>query len=145
MKKQQFGEGKGKTLAALTSQHNRMVQMGKAPQVKAAPIKVHQHHKPILDVREEEKDAAGQIGFKHMRKPGRSIGHADLKSEGKWRCATCKQANEAHMESCGRCRDPKKVLIEKIAPAARSNSQGAAAMNQGPMRFTNNRVGPQQN
>ena len=71
------------------------------------------HHKPILDQREEEKSAAGQIGFRNMQKPGKKIGMADLNSENKWRCATCKQANDQDLEACIRCKDPKKVLIEK--------------------------------
>ena len=91
--------------------------MGQKPKVKAVPVAVRQHHNPILAAREEEKDAAGQIGFENMRRPGKQIGLANLKAEGKWRCATCKQANEAHMEACGRCRDPKKVMVEKRLPA----------------------------
>ena len=67
-----------------------------------------------------------------MRGPGRQLGVANLKSEGKWRCATCKQANEAEAESCVRCKDPKKVLIEKKVPE-RSQS---GPLNQAPMRFT---------
>jgi len=97
------------------------------------PIGVRQHHKPILEQREEEKAAAGQIGFQNMRGPGKRIGVAELKKEGKWRCATCKMANEAGAEECVRCHDPKKVLIEK-AVGPRSNS--GPTMKQGPMRFT---------
>lgn len=53
-----------------------------------------------------------------MRGPGKKIGVANLKAEAKWRCATCKQANENTLDACMRCRDPKKVLIEKALPAA---------------------------
>ena len=114
--KQQFGEGRGKSIGALSRVHDRLVQQGRPPKVQAAPMGMRQHHKPILEQREEEKDAAGQIGFKNMRGPGRQLGVANLKSEGKWRCATCKQANEAEAEACVRCKDPKKVLIEKKLP-----------------------------
>ena len=52
-----------------------------------------------------------------MRKPGKQIGLANLRAEGKWRCSTCKQANEAEMDACGRCKDPKTVMVEKKVPA----------------------------
>ena len=133
--RQNFGEGRGKSLAALTKQHDRLVEAGKAPKVQAVPMKMRQHHKPILDQREEEKDAAGYIGFNNMRGPGRQIGLTNLKAENKWRCATCKQANDAELDTCMRCRDPKKVLVEKSAAAAgRSNS--GPNFKQPPMRFT---------
>ena len=48
-----------------------------------------------------------------MQKPGKKIGMADLNSENKWRCATCKQANDQDLEACARCKDPKKELVEK--------------------------------
>ena len=56
----------------------------------AAPVKMRQHHIPLADQREEQKAAAGQIGFSNMRGPGKKIGVANLKAEEKWRCATCK-------------------------------------------------------
>ena len=46
------------------------------------------------------------------------------------------------MESCGRCRDPKNVLVEKM-PANRSNS-GPVAKNP-PMRFTTCKKEPKAN
>ena len=51
----------------------------------------------------------------------------------KWRCATCKMANEADATACTRCKDEKKVLIEK--PAARGNSHGVQPKLE-PMRFS---------
>ena len=57
--KQDFGEGRGKSIGALTRVHDRLVQQGKPPKVQAAPMAVRQNHKPILQQREEEKDAAG--------------------------------------------------------------------------------------
>ena len=47
--KQNFGEGRGKSLAALTKQHDRLVSQGRPPKVQAAPMKMRQHHKPILE------------------------------------------------------------------------------------------------
>ena len=117
MSNQKFGEGRGKSIAALSREHNRLVSMGRRPQVEAAPIAVRLHHNPILAQREEEKDLAGRIGFKNMRGPGKTIGLADLRGEGKWRCITCKQANETDMEACKRCGDPKKAMVEKRLPA----------------------------
>ena len=131
---QQFGQGRGKSLGALSAQHDRMVKMGKAPKVTAVPIAVRQHHKPILDQREEEKNAAGQIGFQNMRGPGKKIGLANLKSEEKWRCATCKQANDNSLDACIRCKDPKKVLVEKMPAAKRNTTVPSKAA---PMKFTN--------
>ena len=56
-----------------------MVAAGNAPKVKAVPIAVRQHHQPILDQREEQKDAAGRIGFQNMRSKGVMIGSDDPK------------------------------------------------------------------
>ena len=44
----------------------------------------------------------------------------NLHSENKWRCATCKQANEQTAKACIRCRDPKRVLVER--PVSSSNA-----------------------
>ena len=88
----------------------------------------------------------------------------NLRSENKWRCATCKQANEQTAKACVRCRDPKKVLIERPVSStnkadrlfrvnsakkdaikkARANSakaRGAAAAAEEPVNVTNQRPG----
>ena len=84
-----------------------MVAQGNAPKVKAVPIAVRQHHQPILDQREEQKDAAGRIGFKNMRGPGVKIGSDD----------------------------PKK-LNKVPARAASGPAAAASAVKNPPMRFT---------
>ena len=77
-----------------------------------------------------------------MRGPGKQLGSiSNLKSEAKWRCATCKQANDNDLDSCARCKDPKRILIEKKAPRASSGP----SMNQGPMRFTKCKKDPSKN
>ena len=131
-----FGQGRGKSLAALNKQHDRLVEQGKPPKVKAVPMHLRQHHKPILEQREEEKSAAGHIGFNNMRGPGKQIGLSNLKDEGKWRCATCKQANDKELEACMRCKDPKKVLIEKKVLPGGGRSNSGPSFQQPPMRFT---------
>ena len=69
-----------------------------------------------------------------MRGPGKKIGIVNYKAEEKWRCATCKMANDNSLESCARCKDPRKALNDKM-PAAnkRATSEG---VKHPPMRFT---------
>ena len=80
-----------------------------------------------------------------MRGPGKKIGVANLKAEEKWRCATCKMANDNSLDACGRCHDPKRILIEKklATGGVRSNSGpvvNSSAVKHPPMRFTNKKV-----
>ena len=74
-----------------------------------------------------------------MRGAGKKIGSVNYKEEEKWRCATCKMANDNELQACVRCKEPRRHLIEKKQPAAkggmnRSNSDGA--VKHPPMRFT---------
>ena len=79
-----------------------------------------------------------------MRSPGKKIGLVNYKEEEKWRCATCKMANDNSLEACGRCRDPRVNLMEKRPPAgnkltggaARRNNSEAALAKPPPMKFT---------
>ena len=91
---------------------------------------------PILDQREEEKAAAGQIGFQNMRQAGKKIGNVNYKEEGKWRCATCKMANDNEMETCVRCKDPRRHLIEKKPTGGMQRSNSDGTVKHPPMRFT---------
>ncbi|CDW82662.1 UNKNOWN [Stylonychia lemnae] len=43
---------------------------------------------------------------------GKKIGTSNVKVQGDWRCATCKFSNTSDKESCGMCREAKKVLKE---------------------------------
>ena len=112
-----------------------MVKAGKPPAVKSVPIRAAStKHKPAWQIKQEEENKQGQIGFNQMRGPGRTIGVQNLKKEEKWRCATCKFTNDNELTECGRCRDPKKVFKE--APIPRGSSHGAMGA-QKPMRYTN--------
>ena len=112
-----------------------MVQAGKPPAVKSVPIRAAStKHTPAWQIRQEEEDKKGQIGFNQMRGPGRTIGVQNLKKEEKWRCATCKFTNDNELTECGRCKDPKKVFKE--VPVPRGSSHGAMGAGK-PMRFTN--------
>ena len=125
MQKQEFGQGKGKTIAALTKEHDRQIAMGRKPQVKAAPVMASRLP------REETKDGAGAIGFENINQKGKQVGMSNLGAKGQWRCATCKQANEMNAKTCIRCKDPKKVMYEQRSnsqkPQSRSNMKPKAA------------------
>ena len=79
-----------------------------------------------------------------MRSPGKKIGLVNYKEEGKWRCATCKMANDNSLEACGRCRDPRINLMEKkpvggkilTGGAAKRNNSEAALAKPPPMKFS---------
>ena len=77
-----------------------------------------------------------------MRSPGKKIGLVNYKEEGKWRCATCKMANDDSLEACGRCRDPRVHLKDKVPAGklltggARRNNSEAALAKPPPMKFS---------
>ncbi len=107
-------KGKGKTIASLTLEHNRLVKNGKPPQVKAVPVRGTNMGPSIIDQRlQEESKGLRSSSFDKISQQGLKIGGTD---DFKWRCATCKFANEKEKSSCSRCHDLKNALKEpKIA------------------------------